>query len=173
MRGSLGQLSTRRTKPACSTGRAADGKKNCDDGRVMRKRNGNVERFRGTEPAFLDGLHLASPEMQEVIRHKARWKGLRCPPPTVVEPDDFLTEGEVKGLLQRRVVPGTDYRRLRAIGLLLEAYRATDGEAGLTRSSVERELRWRKRSTRFCRLRREVRMVFGPLIGWWSYPPDT
>lgn len=122
---------------------------------------------------FLDGLHLASPEMQGVIRHKARWKVLRTPPPTVVEPDDFLTEGEVKGLLQCHGVPGPDYRRLRAVALLLEAYRATDGEVGLTRSSVEREVRWRQDSTRFCRLRREVRMVFGPLVGWWAYPPDT
>jgi hypothetical protein len=124
-------------------------------------------------PGFLEGLHLATPEVQEFIRHKARWKGQRTPPPIVVEADEFLTKEEVRRMLNRRIAPGPDFRRLLDNGLLIEAYRATDGQAGVTRSSFERELRWRQQSTRFQRLRREVHWVLGPLIGWWCYPPGS
>jgi hypothetical protein len=121
-------------------------------------------------PGSLEGLHLAAPEVQEFIRHKARRKGQRTPPSIVVEAEEFLTKEEVRRVLHRRITPGPDFRRLLATGLLIEAYRATDGEAGVTRSSVERELRWRQQSNRFQRLRREVHLLLGPLIGWWCYP---
>jgi hypothetical protein len=113
---------------------------------------------------FLAGLHMASPEVQERIIGHARWKKVRTPPPIVVPPSDFIGGDEVKGLLRRTIATAW---------LLRDAYRASDGVSGFTRESVERELRWQERATMWARFRRTVRIVLGPVIGWWDYPPGT
>ena len=121
---------------------------------------------------FLAGINAAPPEVQAQIWHQARWKSGRTPSPVVVEPTDFMSRDEVKRVLHRRVNPGTDYRRLATAGLLRDAYRTSDGASGFTRGSVERELSWRQQVTRQARIRRGIRILLGPVVGWWHYPPE-
>ncbi len=88
-------------------------------------------------------------------------------------PEQFIVLEDVKHLLHRHTNPGTDYRRLATAGLLRDAYRVSDGATGFTRESVERELRWRQQATPWARFRRAVRILLGPVVGWWRYPPTT
>lgn len=130
-----------------------------------RKRSG---RSLTATPGYLDGVEAATPEVQNVIRHKARWQKMSSPLPIVVPPDEFVAMEEA-----RRVIRWPDARRLITAGLLQTAYRSTDGEGGITREAFDRELRWRDRSSGADRLRREARLAFGPVLGWWRYPSGT
>jgi hypothetical protein len=120
---------------------------------------------------FLAGIEKAAPEVQQRIRRLARWKALRTPPPVVVDPDAFVPDQEVRLLLHGRA-DFPKWRRLAPFGALQDAYRATDAAYGFTRETVEREHRWRGQASIAARLRREVRTLFGPVVGWWTYPPD-
>ena len=138
---------------------------------VPRRRK--IDWFLEAQPGYLTGLELAPPDVQDVIRHKARWKKQWVPSPTVVRPEEFVPYDEAKRLLQRRGAPWPSYKHAQADGLVHLVYRCSDGEEGLSRASVDRELQWRHTATRGGRFRRRVRLLTAPLLGPWRYPTET
>ncbi len=96
-----------------------------------------------------------------------------APSATVVRPEHFVPYDEAKRLLQRRSAPWPSYKHAQARGLVHLVYRCTDGEEGLSRTSVDQELQWRRTATWGNRFRRRVRLLTAPLLGPWRYPRET
>lgn len=82
-------------------------------------------------------------------------------PPVVVEEDDFMSGFEAEQLLRRphRLPPSAPF--LCARGILQEAWLRT-GVQGVTRSSVEAELEWRRTASRW----RKFTRALGGVIHW-------
>lgn len=108
------------------------------------------------------GLELAAPDVQSEILAKACQRRMWTRPPVVAPADDWLSQPDAAELLESRTAPLPHVGMLIARGLLQQAYRASDGADGVTRSSVEEELRWREEANLWRRIRRRV----GGILHW-------
>jgi hypothetical protein len=115
---------------------------------------GRVDRSAALTDFQPEGIDLAAePVRSQIIA--AAWPrrfGLRgC---VVVGDGDFISREEANARLPRLAA---DVQVLATHGILHYAFRASDGAEGITRSSLERELEWRRTASRSMRLKRGIR----------------
>lgn len=109
-----------------------------------------------------EGIQLASPEVQQQILASAHQRRMWTRPPVVAPVNDWVSQPDAADLLKSRAAPLPHIGMLIARGLLQQAYRSTDGADGVTRSSVEEELRWRNEAGLWRRVRRRI----GGILHW-------
>lgn len=109
------------------------------------------------------GLRFDDPAKtpQENIRLAQRRRKYWLRPPIVAEESDFLTTDEAKRLLRSRFAPRPSVNMLIARGILQHCF-AEDGREGITRSSVEEEVEWRRTAGRWKKLTRRL----GGVLHW-------
>lgn len=83
-------------------------------------------------------------------------------PPIVAEVSDFMNDGDAEALLRESPRLPPSARLLCMRGILQEAWLST-GERGVTRSSVEAEIGWRRTASR----RRKFRRAVGGFVRWF------
>jgi hypothetical protein len=108
---------------------------------------------------FLDGIELAPPEVATLIRNRARRYAGHRRPPAVCLPADFVPLEDAYRQVQSRWAPWPTINVLTARGYVQRCFRATDGEEGVTATSLAREVGWRRGARLRDHLRRLVRAV--------------
>jgi len=109
------------------------------------------------------GLRFDDPEKtpEENIRLAQRRRKYWLRPPIVVEESDFLTTDEAKRPLRSRFAPRPNVNILVARGVLQACF-VEDGRQGVTRSSVEQEIGWRRTASRWRKFTRRL----GGVLHW-------
>jgi hypothetical protein len=98
---------------------------------------------------------------EENIRLAQRRRRFWLRPPIVVEESDFLNTDQATEALTGRGAPWPNVNLLIARGILQPCFLA-DGRQGVTRSSVDAELQWRRTASRWRKFTRRI----GGVVHW-------
>jgi hypothetical protein len=108
------------------------------------------------------GLRFDDPNKSpEEIRLAQRRRRHWLRPPIVVEEADYLTTDEAKELLRSKSAPRPNINIMIARGILQPCF-VEDGWQGVTRSSVEQEIEWRRTTSRWRKFTRRL----GGILHW-------
>jgi hypothetical protein len=109
------------------------------------------------------GIELVADDaIREQIQSEARKRRMWTLPPVVVRDDEFMTQGEAAECLRSRAAPMPNVGILIARGILQQAFAASDGSEGVTRMSVEDEMRWRRTASPWRKVTRRI----GGVLHW-------